>query len=47
MASIEDIIAQMKRNPKDVRFIDLCKVCNFYFGELRQKGGSHRIYKTP
>jgi len=47
MARTEDIVADMKRNPKDIRFIDLCKVCDFYFGEPRQKGGSHRIYKTP
>jgi hypothetical protein len=47
MASVEDIIAKMKRNPKDIRFADLGKVCEFYFGEPRQKGSSHRIYKTP
>ncbi len=47
MARIEDIVAYMKRNPKDVRFVDLREVCDFYFGEPRQKGGSHRIYKTP
>lgn len=47
MARIEDIVADMKRNPKDIRFDDLCQVCDFYFGEPRQKGGSHRIYKTP
>ena len=37
----------MKLNPANVRFSDLCKVCDFYFGEPRQKGSSHRIYKTP
>ncbi len=47
MASIADILAQMKRNPTGVRFNDLCKVCDYYFGEPRQRGGSHRIYKTP
>ncbi|MBM4388709.1 MAG: toxin HicA [Deltaproteobacteria bacterium] len=47
MARIEDIVADMKRNPKDIRFVDLCKVCDFYFGEPRQRSGSHRIYKTP
>lgn len=47
MAKIEDIIAQMRRNPKGIRFSDLCHVCDFYFGEARQKGTSHRIYKTP
>ena len=37
----------MQRNPKGVRFQDLCKVCESYFGEARQTGSSHRIYKTP
>lgn len=37
----------MKRNPKGVSYSDLCKVCDLYFGEARQSGSSHRIYKTP
>lgn len=37
----------MKRNPKGIRFLDLCKVCDHYFGEARQTGSSHRVYKTP
>jgi hypothetical protein len=47
MARIEDTVAKMRRNPKGIRFRDLCKVCDFYFGEARQKGSSHCIYKTP
>jgi hypothetical protein len=47
MGRIEDILAQMKRNPTDVRFRDLCKVCDRYFGKARQGGSSHRVYKTP
>jgi len=47
MAKIDRILAQMKQNPGDVRFNDLCKVCDHFFGEPRQGGGSHRIYKTP
>ncbi len=47
MVKISEIIADMQRNPKGIRFDDLCKVCDFYFGEARQKSGSHRIYKTP
>ena len=47
MAKIDDILIQMKRNPKDVRFTDLCKVCDNFFGELHQSASSHRIYKTP
>jgi hypothetical protein len=47
MAKVEEIIANMRRNPKGIRFRDLCKVCDSYFGEARQTGSSHRIYKTP
>ncbi|MDP6617064.1 MAG: toxin HicA [Gammaproteobacteria bacterium] len=47
MASVEEILALMKRNPKGVRFKDLCKVCDQYFGEARQIGSSHRVYRTP
>ena len=47
MAKIDAILVKMKSNPKGVRFQDLCKVCDAYFGEARQSGSSHRIYKTP
>jgi len=47
MAQINDLVAEMRRNPKGVRFQDLCRVCDFYFGEARQTSGSHRVYKTP
>ena len=47
MADIEKILAKMEKNPKGIRFQDLCKVCDAYFGEARQSGSSHRIYKTP
>jgi len=47
VAKVEDIVAKMQNNPKGISFNDLCKVCDSYFGEARQKGSSHRIYKTP
>jgi hypothetical protein len=47
MTRIADIVANMKRNPKGIRFRDVCKVCEHYFGEARQAGSSHRVYKTP
>ena len=47
MPKITDIIDDMKRNHKGIRFQDLCKVCDHYFGEARQTGSSHRVYKTP
>ncbi len=47
MTKNDDLLKMMRRNPKNVRFSDLCGICNHYFGEPRQKKGSHRIYKTP
>jgi len=47
MGKIEDIVVQLRQNPKGIRFVDLCRVCDHYFGTARQKGTSHRIYKTP
>ena len=47
MAKTEDILIQMKNNPTNVRFADLSKVCNYYFGKARHKEGSHHVYKTP
>jgi hypothetical protein len=47
MATITDLIARMRENPGGVRFADLCKVCDHFFGQARQTSGSHRVYKTP
>ena len=37
----------MKANPGGVKFSDPFKLCEYYFGEPRHNGTSHRIYKTP
>ncbi|MCC5847139.1 MAG: toxin HicA [Verrucomicrobia bacterium] len=47
MSKIDDIIDQMRRNPKGIRFVDACRVCDHYFGESRQNKSSHKVYKTP
>jgi len=47
MAKIDEIIAGMMQNPKGIRFTDLCKVCDHFFGEPRQSASNHRLYKTP
>ena len=47
MAQIQKLVAQMWDNPKNVRFNDLVRVCNYYFGSPRQQGTSHCVYKTP
>ena len=46
MMAIEKIVKRMREKPKDLKYTDLCKVCDYYFGEPRTKG-SHRIYRTP
>ncbi len=47
MTQIPKLVTQFRNNAKNVRFTDLVKVCNHYFGEPRQRGTSHCIYKTP
>ena len=47
MAKIDDILSQMKQNPKDIKFTDLCKVCEKFFGKPRTSASSHQVYKTP
>ena len=47
MARTAKIIEQMRRSPQNVRFDDLAKVCADHFGEPRQDGTSHKVYKTP
>ena len=37
----------MNENPHNVRFSELCKICDYYFGKHRTKKGSHRVYKMP
>ena len=47
MPEVSAIISAMRRNPRDVRFKDLQKVCEAHFGLPRVRGGSHQVYKTP
>ena len=37
----------MRRSPAGVRFVNMEKVCEHYFGAPRQSGTSHRTYRTP
>jgi hypothetical protein len=37
----------MRRNPAQIRYAELHKVCSAYFGHPRQSGTSHAIFKTP
>ena len=47
MAGIEKILEQMRREPANVGFNDVRKVCQNYFGKPRQDGSSHAVFKTP
>ena len=47
MKDMTPTLNALRRNPKGVRFLDLCRICDEYFGEPRQKGTSHRVYRTP
>ena len=37
----------MRREPANIRFLELLKVCEEYFRKPRQQGTSHAIFKTP
>lgn len=45
--NLENILRQMRKTPQNVRYTDVVKVCTFYFGEPRQQGTSHCVFKTP
>jgi len=47
MGGTEKILEQMKREPANVRFGDLQKICEAHFGKPRNSGSSHLIFKTP
>ena len=47
MSTIEKILEHMRTEPANVRFSELQRVCESYFGKPRQNGSSHAIYKTP
>ena len=47
MAKVEKILKHAKDCPTNVKFADLCALCEHYFGKPRQSGSSHKIYKTP
>jgi hypothetical protein len=37
----------MQASPTSVRFADLAKVCEHFFGPPRQSGSSPAVFKTP
>jgi len=47
MASSRKILDRMRREPTSIRFAELLKICEQYFGKPRQSASSHVIFKTP
>ena len=47
MRALDKTVEQMRTEPANVRFADLQRVCESFFGKPRQTGSSHAIYKTP
>jgi len=47
VAQIDKLVGAMRTNPVGVSYRDLIKVCVHYFGEPRQQGSSHAVFKTP
>jgi len=47
MTDLTDILDRMRNNPAGVRFSEICRICDHYFGQARQASGSHRVYRTP
>ena len=41
-----ELLAELE-NPKNVRFADLVKICTTLFGEPRNSGSSHYVWKMP
>ena len=47
VSDLAKILRQMSENPSGVRFTELRRVCEHYFGKPRRGEGSHCIFKTP
>lgn len=47
MAKVEKLLLSMRNSPRSVSYKDLRAVCVHFFGEPRQGGTSHAVFKTP
>ncbi len=47
MSTDEKILEKMLTEPANMRFSELQRVCETYFGKPRQNYSNHAIYKTP
>lgn len=46
VSKLDKTLAQM-REQRSISYADLHKVCIHYFGEPRQNGTSHAVFRTP
>ena len=42
----EAVLRTLRNNPKGVRFAELARICDRFFGPPRRSGTSHRVYRT-
>ncbi|MXY46205.1 MAG: toxin HicA [Chloroflexi bacterium] len=47
MGTTGEVLRTLRSNPRGVRFAELVRICNRYFGEPRRRGTSHNVYRTP
>lgn len=47
MAKIDKTLAAMRSAPQNIPYNDLRAVCIHFFGQPRQAGTSHAVFKTP
>jgi hypothetical protein len=47
MTKNDKLLRDMRKNPQNVRFSELLRICEMYFGASRNNGTSHFIFRTP
>ena len=47
MANLEKILQKLHEQPTGVRYDELKKVCEHFFGAARQSGTSHAVFRMP
>lgn len=47
VAKIDKTVAAMRNAPQNISYLDRRSVCVHFFGEPRQSGTSHAVFKTP
>lgn len=43
---MQELLEEMRNNPKNIRSVDACKVAEHFFGTPRKRG-SHVMWKMP